>query len=46
MRCAPPQNRPTAAEAKTCLGYLRQELELLTQVRVILALDHNHMPWP
>ncbi|MFS8854150.1 uracil-DNA glycosylase [Synechococcus sp. H55.2] len=40
VRCAPPQNRPTAAEAEACLGYLRQELELLTQVRVILALGH------
>ncbi len=40
VRCAPPQNRPTAAEAEACLGYLRRELELLTQVRVILALGH------
>ncbi len=40
VRCAPPQNRPTATEAKACLGYLRRELELLTQVRVILALGH------
>jgi uracil-DNA glycosylase family 4 len=36
VRCVPPENRPTAIEAKTCLGYLKQELELLTQVRVIV----------
>lgn len=40
VRCVPPENRPTAIEAKTCLGYLKQELELLTQVRVILTLGH------
>jgi uracil-DNA glycosylase family 4 len=38
VRCAPPQNRPTPDEFKTCVGFLRNELELLQKVRVVLAL--------
>ena len=37
-RCAPPGNRPTPAEIAACRPYLLRELELLTRVRVILAL--------
>ena len=37
-RCAPPGNRPTPEERDTCLPYLVRELELLTEVRVIVAL--------
>ncbi len=37
-RCAPPENRPTAAELANCLPYLEAELGLLPEVRVILAL--------
>ena len=37
-RCAPPKNRPTAAELANCLPYLQAELRLLPEVRVILAL--------
>ena len=37
-RCAPPKNRPTAAELANCLPYLEAELRLLSEVRVILAL--------
>ncbi len=37
-RCAPPKNRPTAAELANCLPYLQAELQLLPEVRVILAL--------
>lgn len=40
VRCAPPENRPTLTETKTCLGYLAQELHGLAQVRVILTLGH------
>ncbi|MGH2399134.1 MAG: uracil-DNA glycosylase [bacterium] len=38
VRCAPPDNKPTHRESATCARYLRRELELLTRVRVILAL--------
>jgi uracil-DNA glycosylase family 4 len=37
-RCAPPKNKPTAAELDTCQPYLHRELALLTETRVILAL--------
>jgi len=38
VRCAPPQNRPTPEEFRTCLGFLRSEIDLLEGVRVVLAL--------
>ncbi|MCU1488854.1 MAG: uracil-DNA glycosylase [Acidimicrobiaceae bacterium] len=38
VRCAPPENKPTPDERAACSGFLRRELELLTKVRVILAL--------
>ncbi len=38
VRCAPPGNRPTPAERDTCLPYLRRELALLTDVRVVVVL--------
>jgi uracil-DNA glycosylase family 4 len=38
VRCAPPANRPTPAERDECLGYLAEELRLLGQTRVLLAL--------
>jgi len=38
VRCAPPQNRPTPDERERCLPYLRRELELLTNVSVIVCL--------
>lgn len=37
-RCAPPQNRPTAEELDRCRPFLAGELELLTNLRVVLAL--------
>ncbi len=39
-RCAPPGNHPTPVEIATCLPYLRQEMALLTQMQVIVALGH------
>lgn len=39
VRCAPPQNRPTAAETTTCAPWVARELTLLLpNVRVILCL--------
>ena len=37
-RCAPPQNRPTAEELRNCSPYLRREMEVLSNVRVVLCL--------
>jgi uracil-DNA glycosylase family 4 len=38
VRCAPPVNKPTVTERETCLPYLRRELALLRDVRVIAVL--------
>ena len=38
VRCAPPGNRPSPGERDRCVGYLVQELALLTRVRAIVAL--------
>ena len=38
VRCAPPGNKPTPTERDTCLPFLRRELALLTERRVLLAL--------
>jgi uracil-DNA glycosylase family 4 len=37
-RCAPPDNRPTPEELANCRTFLRRELELLRQLRVVVAL--------
>lgn len=37
-RCAPPANRPTPEELATCRPYLLREIELLSELRVILLL--------
>lgn len=38
VRCAPPDNQPLPEEATTCRPFLHRELELLPNVRVVLAL--------
>lgn len=38
VRCVPPQNRPTSEELNVCRDHLRRELDLLPEVRVVLAL--------
>lgn len=37
-RCAPPDNRPTPEELATCRAFLRREIELLGQLKVVIAL--------
>jgi uracil-DNA glycosylase len=37
-RCAPPDNRPTPAELAACRPFLEQELALMPQLKVIIAL--------
>lgn len=37
-RCAPPKNRPTREEQLNCRPYLARELDLLSSMRVVLAL--------
>ena len=38
VRCAPPANKPTPAERDACQPWLDAELDLLTEVRVVVAL--------
>ena len=37
-RCAPPDNKPTVEEIRTCRPYLERELDLLKNVQVVVAL--------
>jgi len=37
-RCAPPDNRPAPVEMERCAPFLASEIELLTDLRVVLAL--------
>jgi uracil-DNA glycosylase len=43
VRCAPPGNRPTPIERERCAPWSERELELLTDVRVIVCL--GSMAW-
>ena len=38
VRCAPPGNKPAAAERDRCRGYLERELDILADAPVIVAL--------
>jgi uracil-DNA glycosylase len=38
VRCVPPENKPTPAEARTCRKFLEGELRSLPALKVILAL--------
>lgn len=37
-RCAPPDNKPSREELANCRSYLEREIDLLKQVRVVVAL--------
>ncbi|MEC7838754.1 MAG: uracil-DNA glycosylase [Chlamydiota bacterium] len=44
VKCVPPQNKPTAEEQSTCCGYFWKEIELLGNLKAVLAmggLAHN-----
>jgi uracil-DNA glycosylase family 4 len=38
VRCAPPDNKPTPDEIRTCREFLERELDLLTNISVVVAL--------
>jgi len=38
LRCAPPGNKPTPAQLRRCFPYLLEEFDVLTGVRVLVAL--------
>jgi uracil-DNA glycosylase family 4 len=38
QRCAPPDNKPLPEELARCRSYLERELDLLKEVRVVVAL--------
>ena len=40
VRCAPPDNKPTNEERDGCRQYLRRELDLLPDLRVVVCLGN------
>lgn len=40
VRCVPPQNRPTGAEANACRPFFKSRVDALPNLKVILALGH------
>ncbi len=38
VRCAPPQNKPLGEELDNCLPYLKEELSLLNNIKIIICL--------
>jgi uracil-DNA glycosylase family 4 len=44
VRCVPPENKPTGAEARNCRPFLEQEIAAMERLHIILclgALSHN-----
>ena len=40
VRCAPPGDRPTALEQRSCRPFLEEEIGLLANIRVVLTFGH------
>ncbi len=40
VRCVPPKNKPTLSEINVCNEFLRNEINAMNSVKVILALGH------
>lgn len=38
LRCAPPKNKPTTRQIDNCAPHMRAELDLLTELRVVVGL--------
>ena len=38
LKCVPPGDKPTSIELKTCFKYFKHEIDLLKNVRIIIAL--------
>ena len=38
LKCVPPEDKPTLVELKTCFNYFKQEIDLLSNVKIIVAL--------
>ena len=38
LKCVPPGDKPTYLELKTCFNYFKKEIDLLKEVKVIIAL--------
>jgi uracil-DNA glycosylase family 4 len=43
--CAPPDNKPSIEELNTCNAYLRREIALLSDVRVVVCLGRIALEW-
>ena len=38
LKCVPPEDKPTSIELKTCFSFFRQEINLLDNISIIIAL--------
>ena len=38
LKCVPPSDKPTFEELKTCFNYFKEEIDLLKNVKIIIAL--------
>ena len=41
VKCVPPQNRPNGEEKRACLPWLQQELNILTDAKLVLAMGKD-----